>query len=134
MLPVFGGDGLEGLEQDGPIAEGVTLTAAYFPTLDTPQNQRFVRTFLARYPGSTAPNQPAAAAYDAVYLLRDVIAIAGVNRRAVHTALTTLGGAIPPHQGVTGILAFDGQGDLARMPVLIGVVRNGAVVQVDQKR
>ena len=134
MLPVFGGDGLEGLEQDGAIAEGVTLTAAYFPTVDTPQNQRFVRTFLAKYPGSVPPNQPAAAAYDAVYLLRDVIGAAGVNRRAIITALTTLGSDIPPHQGVTGILAYDGAGDLARMPVLIGVVRNGAVVQVEQAR
>lgn len=134
MLPVFGGDGLEGLEQDGTIAEGVTLTAAYFPSVDTPQNQRFVRTFLAKYPGSVPPNQPAAAAYDAVYLLRDVIGAAGVNRRAIITALTTLGSDIPPYQGVTGILAYDGAGDLARMPVLIGVVRNGAVVQVEQAR
>ena len=133
-LPVFGGDGLEGLEQDGAIAEGVTLTAAYFPSVDTPQNQRFVRTYLAKYPGSVAPNQPAAAAYDAFYLLRDVIAVSGVSRRAITTALTTLGSDIPPYQGVTGILAFDGQGDLARMPILIGVVRNGAVVQVERNR
>lgn len=134
MLPVFGGDGLEGLEQDGPIAEGVTLTAAYFPTLDTPQNQRFVRTYLAKYPGSVPPNQPAAGAYDAVYLLRDIIGVSGSGRRAIIAALSTLGTGIPPYQGVTGILAYDGQGDLARMPVLIGVIRNGAVVQVEQNR
>jgi len=134
MLPVVGGDGLEGIEQDGSIAEGVTLSAAYFPTLDTPQNQRFVRTYLARFPGSVAPNQPAAAAYDAVYLLRDVIATAGSGRRAIATALTTLGSDLPPYQGVTGILAYDGQGDLARMPVLIGTVRNGAVVRVESSR
>ena len=132
LLPVFGGDGLEGIEQDGPIAEGTTLTAAYFPTLDTPQNQRFVRTYLAKYPGSGHPNQPAAATYDAIFLLRDVIGAAGSNRRAITTALTTLGGDIPPYQGVTGILAFDGQGDLARMKVLIGVVKNGTVVQVER--
>jgi branched-chain amino acid transport system substrate-binding protein len=134
MLPVLGGDGLEGLELDGPIADGVTLTAAYLPTIDTPQNLRFVRTFQARYPGSGPPNQPAAAAYDAVYLLRDIIGAAGAGRRAITTALTTLGGEIPPYQGVTGILAFDGQGDLARMPVLIGVVRNGAVVPMERNR
>ena len=134
MLPVFGGDGLEGLEQDGAIAEGVTLTAAYFPTVDTPQNQRFVRTYLAKYPGSVAPNQPAAAAYDAVYMLRDVIGVSGVGRRAITAALTSLGCDIPPYQGVTGILAFDGQGDLARIPVLIGVIKNGAVIQVERNR
>lgn len=133
-VPVFGGDGLEGIEQDGPIAEGVTLTAAYLPTLDTPQNQRFVRTYLAKYPGSGPPNQPAAATYDALYLLRDVIASAGVGRRAIATALASLGADLPPHQGVTGILAFDGQGDLARMPVLIGRVHDGAIIQVEQNR
>jgi len=133
-VPVVGGDGLEGIEQDGPIAEGVTLTAAYFPTLDTPQNQRFVRTYLAKYPGSTAPNQPAAGSYDAVYLLRDVIAAAGSSRRAITAALTTLGTDLPPYQGVTGILAFDGQGDLARMPVLIGRVHNGSVIQMERAR
>ena len=78
------------------------------------------------------PNQPAAATYDAVFLLRDVIGTAGANRRAITTALTTLGGDIPPYQGVTGILAFDGQGDLARMPVLIGVVKNATIVQVER--
>ncbi len=132
-VPVFGGDGLEGIEAAGAMAEGVTVTSAYLPTLDTPQNQRFVRSYRERYPNAAAPNQPAAAAYDAIYLLRDVIAAAGPDRRAIQAALTTLGDALPPFQGVTGIIAFDGQGDLARMPVQIAVVRNGAVVQVDQR-
>ena len=133
-IPVLGGDGLEGIEAAGPIAEGVTLTAAYLPSTDTPQNQRFVRSYRASYPGSGDPNQPAAATYDAIYLLREVIRSAGSSRRAVRLALTRLGADLPPYQGITGVLAFEGQGDLARVPVLIGVVRNGSVVQMEQPR
>jgi hypothetical protein len=67
-------------------------------------------------------------------MLRDVIGVSGVGSRAITAALTSLGGDIPPYQGVTGILAFDGQGDLARMPVLIGIIRIGAVIQVERNR
>lgn len=133
-MPVLGGDGLEGIESAGLLAEGVTVTAAYLPSLDTPQNQRFVRTWRAKFPGAGLPNQPAAAAYDALYLLREVIGSAGTGRRAIQMALTSLGEDIPPYQGVTGILAYDGQGDLARMPVLIAAVRDGAIVLMDQAR
>jgi branched-chain amino acid transport system substrate-binding protein len=132
LLPVMGGDGLEGIEAAGPLAEGVTLTAAYLPSVDTPQNQHFVSTYHEKFPDAGAPNQPAAATYDALYLLREVIGVTGANRRDLRNALTSLGTDLPPYRGITGVLAFDGQGDLARVPVLIGVVRNGAVVQVEQ--
>ena len=126
-LPVLGGDGLEGIEAAGSLAEGVYATAAYLPGLDTQENQRFVRAYQARYPEAGAPNQPAAASYDAVYLLRDVIRARGATRRDIREGLAVLGDELPPHQGVTGVLAFDGRGGLARMPVLISVIRNGSV-------
>jgi len=132
-LPVLGGDGLEGIEAAGALAEGVFVTAAYLPGLETPENQRFVRSFGARYPEAGAPNQPAAASYDAVYLLRDVIRARGATRRGIQEGLAVLGDELPPHQGVTGVLAFDGRGDLARMPVLISVIRNGVVSLAEQK-
>ena len=132
-LPVLGGDGLEGIEAAGALAEGVFVTAAYLAGLETPENQRFVRSYGARYPEAGAPNQPAAASYDAVYLLRDVIRARGATRRGIHEGLAVLGDELPPHQGVTGVLAFDGRGDLARMPVLISVIRNGVVSLAEQK-
>lgn len=132
-VPVLGGDGMEGIETAGPIAEGTYVTAAYLPGLDTPENHRFVRSYRARYPQAGLPNQPAAAAYDAVYMLRDVMHLRGANRRAILDGLTALGSDLPPHQGVTGVLGFDGDGDLARMPVLISVVHNGAVTMVTRK-
>lgn len=130
-VPVLGGDGLEGIEAD-PSGDGVFLTAGYLPSVDTPANRRFVQAYQSRFPGTGLPNQPAAATYDAVYLLRDVIRSGARSRRAIRDALTALGDDLPPYQGVTGVLGFDGAGDLARMPVLIGQVRDGRIVPVDR--
>jgi ABC-type branched-subunit amino acid transport system substrate-binding protein len=73
------------------------------------------------------PNQPAAATYDAVYLLRDVIAAAGTDRQAVRRALAAVGSETPAFEGVTGVVAFDAAGDVPDQNVYIGMVRGGAV-------
>ena len=52
-------------------------TSRPFPTR---ANRRFVEAFRRKYPDAGMPNQPAAATYDAIYLLRDVIARAGTER------------------------------------------------------
>jgi branched-chain amino acid transport system substrate-binding protein len=132
-MPVVGGDGLEGIEAAGDLAEGVYLTAAYLPTINTPENRRFVTAYRSRYPNAALPNQPAAATYDAIYLLRDLLGSGRVTRRALLEALAILGEARPPYQGVTGMLGSDGQGDLARTPVLIGKVQGGVIRPVDRK-
>lgn len=132
-VPVLGADGLEGIETAGALAEGVYLTAAYLPMLETAQNRQFVQGYRTRFPDAGAPNQPAAATYDAVYLLREVLIRGGVSRSAVIRGLAAMGRDLPPYQGVTGVIAFDERGDLQRRPVLIGVVRNGAVEVADRR-
>jgi ABC-type branched-subunit amino acid transport system substrate-binding protein len=77
------------------------------------------------------PNQPAAAAYDAVYLLRDVIARVGTGRADIRRALAGVGSVTPPFEGVTGTVAFDGNGDVPNQNVYIGLVRRGAVEVVN---
>jgi branched-chain amino acid transport system substrate-binding protein len=99
-LPVLGGDGLEGIEE-----------AAY----------------RKKFPGAGFPNQPAAATYDAVYLLRDVIAKAGSDREDVRRALAKVGSGLPAFKGVTGTVAFDMRGDVPNQSVYIGMVRDGTV-------
>ena len=126
-MPVLGGDGLEGIEQAGALAEGVYLSSAYLPTLATPANKAFLQAYGKKFPAAGLPNQPAAATYDAVYLLRDVIARAGTKRQAVRRELARVGSGAPAFRGVTGVVAFDAKGDVPNQPVYIGVVRNGAV-------
>lgn len=132
-VPVLGGDGLEGIEAAGPIANGVYVTAAYLPSVDTPANRRFVAAFRERYPEAGAPNQPAAAAYDAIYLLRRTMESHGTTRRALLRALPEVGRTLPAFQGVTGVLRFNQQRDLERMPILIGVTRDGTVQIADRQ-
>jgi branched-chain amino acid transport system substrate-binding protein len=132
-MPVLGGDGLGGIEQAGALAEGVYYSSAYFPAISTPANRRFLAGYARRYPNSRPPSHAAAATYDAIYLLRDVIARAGIDREAIRTALATVGSATLPFEGVTGAIAFDADGDLSKQNVHIGLVRNGAV-EVQESR
>lgn len=126
-VPVLGGDGLEGIESAGELAEGVYLTSAYFPTLPTRANRRFVEAYRRKFPRAGMPNQPAAATYDAIHLLREVIARAGTDRQAVRRALAAVGRETPAYTGVTGVVAFDAKGDVPDQNVYIGKVRGGAV-------
>jgi branched-chain amino acid transport system substrate-binding protein len=130
-MPVLGGDGLEGIQEAGALAEGVYLSSSYFPAIPSAANRRFVQAFHRKYPEAGMPNQPAAATYDAIYLLRDVIARAGSDRAAVRRALAGVGSATPPFEGVTGTVAFDANGDVPNQNVYIGLVRHGAVEVVN---
>ena len=125
-MPLLGADGLEGIEEAGPMAEGVYETLAYLPLIDTPANQKFVRAYRAKYPSASPPNQPAAASYDAVYLLKHVIERAGTDRRRIRDALAAVG-TPDAFEGVTGRIAFDSLGDVPSKDVHIAVVRNGAL-------
>ncbi len=130
-MPVLGGDGLEGIQEAGALAEGVYLSSPYFPSIPSALNRRFVEAYRRKYPAAGMPNQPAAGTYDAVYLLRDVIARTGGDRAAVRRALAGVGSVTPPYDGVTGPVAFDGNGDVPNQHVYIGLVRRGAVDVVD---
>ena len=127
MMPVLGGDGLEGIEAAGSLAEGVYLSSAYLPTIGTSLNKAFIKAYRRKFPSAGLPNQPAAATYDAVYLLRDVLGRAGPKRDAVRRELARVGTAAPAFRGVTGTVAFDSRGDVPNQPVYIGVVQDGAV-------
>lgn len=126
-IPVLGGDGLEGIEEAGAIADGVYLSSAYLPTIATPSNRAFIQAYRKKFPGAGLPNQPAAATYDAVYLLRDVIARAGPGREDVRRTLAQVGSETPAFKGVTGTIAFDMRGDVPNQAVYIGTVRDGTV-------
>jgi branched-chain amino acid transport system substrate-binding protein len=131
-VPILGGDGLEGIEAAGGLAEGVYLTSSYFPTLTTGANRKFVNAYRRKYPDAGMPNQPAAATYDAIQLLAKVIERAGPDRQAVRRTLARVGSEIPAFEGVTGVVAFDAAGDVPDQNVYIGQVRGGAVQVADR--
>jgi branched-chain amino acid transport system substrate-binding protein len=126
-VPVLGADGLEGIEEAGALAEGVFVSQAYLPSIDRPANHKFVESYRQRYPDAGFPNQPAAATYDALYLLRDVIARTGTRREAVRRGLAAVGTSAPAFEGVTGKVVFDSLGDVPASEVHIGVVHGGEI-------
>jgi branched-chain amino acid transport system substrate-binding protein len=121
----IGGAALTGL--DGPRAEGVRVSAAYLPDRPSGRNAAFVEAY-ARAFGGQAPDDRGAATYDILYLLARVLETTPAERRAIRNSLARIGTVEPGFEGVTGMLAFDEQGDVPAKPVTIGVVRGGRLV------
>jgi branched-chain amino acid transport system substrate-binding protein len=132
-LPVLGGDGLEGIEDAGDLSEGTYLSNAYLPTATTLKNRAFVAAYQRAYPGAAPPNQPAAATYDILYLLREVIARTGTDRRRVRDGVAQVGTSGPPFEGLLGPIAFDANGDVPTTRVLIGQVHAGRIELVESE-
>lgn len=125
--PVLGGDALTGIEADGSLAEGMRLSSAYLPDRRDERNTTFIADYARAFPG-LRPDHRGAGAYDAVQLVARAVADAGASRPAVRAYLASVGRGRPAFKGVTGTIAFDANGDVPGKTVVIGVVRDGALV------
>jgi len=126
-IPAMGGDGLEQIASAGPVANGTYVTSSYFPQTATPANQRFVAAYRARFPNAGDPNGSGAAAYDAVYMLRETMARVGTDRKAVRDAFAGIGTTTPAYAGAMGTIAFDENGDVPSLKIYVGQVRDGVM-------
>lgn len=126
-VPFMGGDGLEGIEHVGPVAEGTYQTAAYLANLNTTANKQFVTQYHSVFPSEPTPNQTAVSSYDAVNLLAQLITDVGTDRTKLRNALAQVGTTRPAYEGVAGRIAFDSLGDVPEKHVLIGKARDGVV-------
>jgi branched-chain amino acid transport system substrate-binding protein len=126
-VPVLGGDGFDGIEDEGAIAEGVYTSTVYLPTLNTETNRKFLEAYRTKFPLGSPVDYSAAASYDIVYLLKEALLRAGTGREAVREAVAAIGRGTPPFQGVTGSIAFDENGDVPDLDIQIGVVRSGTL-------
>lgn len=130
-IPFLGGDGLEGIEREGPVAEGAYQTAAYLANNSTSSNAAWVAKYRAAFPQEPPPNQTAVATYDAVHLLARVIGEVGTDRKAIRDALAQVGTARPAYEGISGKIAFDSVGDVPEKQVLIAQAHGGVVHAVE---
>jgi branched-chain amino acid transport system substrate-binding protein len=126
-VPIMGGDGIERIERQGELAEGIYVTAAYLALVNTPKNLQFVEAWSQAFPQKAPPNLSAAGAYDAVYLIADAVSSVGVDRTAIRDAIAETGNSRPAFEGVIGTIAFDANGDVTVPNIFVGVVRDGEV-------
>lgn len=124
---ILGGDGLTGIERSAVGAEGVYISEAYLPDRPGRRNEAFVAAYRAAF-GDRPLDHRGATTYDIVYLLARAVAQAGPDREAIREYLAGVGTATPPFDGVTGVIAFDEDGEVPAKDVVIGVVRDGRIV------
>jgi len=68
-----------------------------------------------------------AAAYDAVYMLRDAMRRVGTDRQKLRDAFAGIGTTSPAYEGAMGTIAFDANGDVPSLKIYVGEVRDGAM-------
>jgi branched-chain amino acid transport system substrate-binding protein len=124
---ILGGDALTGLETAGSRAEGAHVSTAYLPDRPGARNTAFVAAYRRAF-ADQKPDHRGAGSYDIVHLLARAIAEAGADRAKIRDYLAGVGTATPAFDGVTGPIAFDENGDVPAKDVVIGIVRNGALV------
>lgn len=124
-VPALGGDGVEGLDEAGALAEGTYVSSAYHPAINSAANRKFLAAYRKRWPEAGSPNLSAAATYDGIYLLARVIEEAGPNRAAIRRVLAGVGSASPAFEGASGRIAFDSLGDVPTRQVYVTVIRGG---------
>jgi branched-chain amino acid transport system substrate-binding protein len=125
-VPVLAADGMSGAERTDPILmDGVLVSSGYIALDPEERNHAFVLAYKKRYPDAGWPDQGAAATYDAVHLLAEVIKEVGTDRKAVRNRLAGTGTAFPAYAGAVGRVAFDSLGDAPSVRVRIGRVRDG---------
>ena len=106
----FGADGLDGIlgkvSQDVTIADNVLMMTPFAADSTAANVQAFVKAYEAQY--SATPDQFAADAYDAVYVVKAAVeaaggSVSGADLAAVMTSLTV--------EGVTGTMTWSADGN-----------------------
>ena len=129
----FGVDGLDGIltleNFDTALAEGVMLLTPFSADAKDERTQTFVKTYEEKY-GET-PNQFAADAYDAVYIVKAALEAAGCTPdmsaadvcEAVVAVMTTLS-----YDGLTGQgMTWAADGTVSKAPMAV-VIKDGVYV------
>ena len=129
----FGVDGMDGIltmpNFDTSLAEGVMLLTPFSADADDERTQTFVTTYQEQY-GET-PNQFAADAYDAVYILKAALEAAGCTPdmsaadicEALIPVMTTIS-----VDGLTGAgMTWSADGTVSKSPMAV-VIKDGAYV------
>lgn len=121
--PIIGGNGFNSpayIKQAGAAANGSLVATPWNPESDTPKAKHFIEAFKAKY--GHEPDQFAAQAYDAMYLMHDAAEKAGIttDRKKFRDTLAGIKG----FEGATGKFEFDDNRD-PKMDLTVLQVKDG---------
>ena len=129
----FGVDGMDGILTmegfDTSLAEGVMLLTPFSPDAQDERTQNFVKSYQEAF-GDT-PNQFAADAYDAVYILKAALEAAECTPDMSSTDICEAVVAVMPTLSVDGLtgagMTWDASGAVSKEPMAV-VIENGTYV------
>ena len=129
----FGVDGMDGIltleKFDTSLAEGVMLLTPFSADAEDERTQTFVKTYQEQF-GET-PNQFAADAYDAVYILKAALEAAGCTPDMSAADICEALIPVMPTLSVDGLtgagMTWDASGAVSKAPMAV-VIENGAYV------
>jgi branched-chain amino acid transport system substrate-binding protein len=124
--PILGSDGMTGVKDGGPVAEGVYVSSAFLPDRPAQKAQQFVQAYRQRW--HEIPDHRGAMTYDVIYMLKDAIENAGTGRQQIRDYVAGIGMGRAAFEGVSGTIRFDRNGDVVGKEVAVGVVHNGQLV------
>lgn len=121
--PIIGGNGFNSpayIKQAGTAADGSLVATPWNPESDTPKAKHFIEAFKAKY--GHEPDQFAAQAYDAMYLMHEAAEKAGTttDRKKFRDTLAGIKG----FEGATGKFEFDANRD-PKMDLTVLQVKDG---------
>jgi len=133
-IPVFGGDGLDGLigqlADKVALAQDVYVMTPYAPSSPEAKSKAFTNAYVKKFPNEKPPIQFAADGYDAVYIIKAALEKAGVNDAslsmseicdAVKGAMTQI-----EFDGVTGKTKWTADGEPDKAPKVMQItVKDG---------
>lgn len=130
-IPFLGCDGLDGILSlegfDTSLAEGVLLLTPFSASATDEKTQNFVKSYSEKF--GLTPNQFAADAYDAMYIMKAAAEKANINPsmskeeivKAMEKAMTEI-----TFTGITGTdITWDASGEPSKAPIVVEI-KNGA--------
>ncbi|MGD8868574.1 MAG: ABC transporter substrate-binding protein [Gemmatimonadales bacterium] len=125
QAPIIGGDGLLGLAGRDAIYDGTYVGLLYHPDAPGQTGRQFVDAYRSAY--GEPPDHFAALTYDAVRLVADAARHAGLDRVKLRDYLETIGNGRQPFPGVSGLIAFDQQGDPRQKSYAVGRIAGAKI-------
>lgn len=123
--PIIGGDGLLGLAGQDAVYDGTYVGLLYHPDAPGQTGRQFVEAYRNAY--GEPPDHFAALTYDAVMLVADAARQAGFDRAKLRAYLETVGNSREPYRGVSGLIAFDEQGDPREKSYAVGRIAGSRI-------